>query len=655
VSNNRHRPLKTNAAQRLLPAPWRQELVGWRSQRHHEGGVGGREQLLFSALAKPSQPLPEDSLITPVRDALRAVTDDDSLVFHHLRHSCASWSMLRLLAPALPWTQWQRRIAALDHPWFAPPACAALRRAILGVRDEAQPVRHLGYALARLLGHQRVATTLRSYIHLTGLMILGLQTRDGVLALGAAEVRALLGLNPTGAGEAAAYQRWRRLWRHAWSDQRGGLDPQPILQAARGHGPYAGADWPTTPAASARDPRIGPPAVRDTPLRLEQLPALLNALFQPDQLIEQIARNFAIAPRLVQRVKEAAHALAAQRTRSGNRRFTMPPQPPARRSDGDALATVVKWLDTEEAVDWPTITAGIRLLDRCDPSRGHRILMQDDDDARRFQALLVALGLPPGRLRADLYPQAGAEAENRRHWCRCLGLPAAAINLKSPVRSPGAPHGAIALGVTSRRAFSRLRPGMDPDSVYDPARAQRALAGFDTRGQDDALCWQLADAGELADLVWLLGWFGIPSAAITLEPERYRLAVVCSPPVAGETGRRARRLLAQAKPFHNLHIVSPDPADIHAVITVLLAGGVACALLNVDFRGRWEPAVLDALTQDLERNFGLARHQLTRTHLQAPTPTLSLTVNVGRGSERIRAWSLTYALLMVRIYTDACR
>lgn len=662
VSNNRHRRLKSHASQRLLPladllpAAWHQELLGWRSQRHAEGGARAREQLLFCALGKPAQPLPAERLITPVCVALRAVTGDDSLVFHHLRHSFASWTLIRLLAPELPLPRWQHGIAALAPAWFAPPACAALRQALLGATDP-QPVRHAGYALARLLGHQRVATTLRSYIHLADLLILGMQTRQEALALGDAEVCALLGLNPPGPGAAAANQRWRRLRQQARSAPGRGLNPRPILQAAHRQGPLPGVDyWPTTPPAATPGAQIGPPAVTEHPLRLEQVPGLLNALYQPDPRLERIARDFTVAPLTVQRLQEAALALGAQRTPAGNPRFPLPPHPPHRRSDGDALATVVKRLDAGE-VDWPTIAAGITLLDRCDPSHGHRLLVRDDADAHRFLALLVALGFPPGRVRVDLYPQPGAEAENQRHWCRCLGLPAAAMTLKSPVRAPGATHGAIALGVTSRRACSRLPSGPPADGDYDPARARRVLAWFDARAQGDTLSWALTEVREQADLAWLLGWFGVPATAIAQDPARGHLTVACAPPVAAATVRRARRLLAQALPYHNLRVVSADPGDIQAVITLLLACGVARAWFNVDFTGPWEPAVSSALMQDLARDFGLERQQLpcTPRRRQQATAKLSLTVSLARGWEPIHAWSLTYALIMVRLFTAACR
>lgn len=659
VSNNRYRSLKSHAGQRLLPLHalvpdhWQRELRAWRSQRTHEGGAKAPEQRLFCALGKGFSALPAESLIRPVRDAIRAVSGDYSLVFHQLRHSFASWTLVRLLAAELPLPVWQQRFAAFAHAWFNAASCTALRRSILGVADERQPTRHAAYALARLLGHQRVATTLRAYIHVAGLMILGMQTQPGVLALGEGEVCALLGLDQGDAEDTAAYQRWRRLRRTAWSAQHQGLDPEPVLRAARGARRFAGADWPAPGTVQVPIAVLATPAVTYRPVRLEQIPALLGALFDQGLTIDHSAEVFQIAPLEVQRVKDAAVALAAQRTvASGKPRFILPPSAPSGQADGDAFKTILRRLDAGD-LDWPTVRAGIHLLDRSDPSRGHRLLVRDEAAGCQLVAMLVALGFATTRLRVDLYPQAGAEAENRRHWSRCLGIPEAAFTLKAPLHSPRASHGAVAVGLTGARAFSRLHPPALGAEAFNPDRAKRALAWLETHAVGAGLAWQLADAQQVADLVYLWQWLGVPPEAVTVAGEGYAVKIELSHPVEAPTLARVRRRLAQAMPYHDLRIVAADPADLGEVIRVLLACGVERTLLNIDFTGQWEALVSDALRDRFVREFGLRHTQLQRKSRRDHAPKLSLTCGMARGQEQIHAWSLTYALLMVRIFCDA--
>lgn len=660
VRTNRYRQVKSYAGQRLLPLHallpdhWLRQLLAWRAMRTDEGGAHAREQLLFCALNKAFSPLPAEQLVTPVRDAIRAVTGDYSLVFHQLRHSFASWTLVRLLAPELPLPHWQQRFAALAHPWFDTSACTALRRWLLGVTGDTQPVRHAAYALARLLGHQQVATTFRAYIHLAAWMIWGLQTRQGTLAMGEAEVCALLGFPAANAGSSAAYQRWRRLCRKAGSPASGGLAPEPLLQVARAEGRFAGADWPSAIVVpDARAPVVTTLPYQSSPLRLDQLPALLGALYQEGRTIDRIAEEFQLDPRQVQQVRDAAQALAAQRTKAAaKQRFTMPPKATSSEADGDALKIIIRQLEASD-LDWPTIEAGIGLLDRTNPSRGHRILFQDEAPARRFVAMLLALGFPQAQLRADLYPQEGAVAENQRHWSQCLGIPVAHIAIKSLVRSPGARHGAISIGITRPRAYSRLRPAAEDGGDYDAAVAKRALAGFETRAVGDALHWRLADAQQVADLVTLLRWFGIPADALTTHREDADVRVALRHPVDAATVRHARQLLARSLPYHGLRVVSADPRDTRAVIELLLACGVEGSLLNVEFSGTWDPAKSDVLMSTFAADYGLGDAQLQRKQRKGREPTLSLTVGIARGHEQIHAWSLTYALVMVRIFVDA--
>jgi integrase len=613
VRGNRHHRLKRFSSQRvlplfaLLPPHWLTELMSWLERRDAEGRSRSRDRLLFCAPGKQFLPLAAEVLTTPVRDAIRAATGDQGLVYHHLRHSFGNWTLVRLMSPELPLPQWRRTFAAFDDPWFADPACQSLRSVVLGGRQPDLPARHAAYALSRLLGHGSVATSWRSYLHLGDLLALGIQGRDRPLALADGEVQVLLGLGVPGGPVDGAYHRWRRLHRKAWSEALNGLDAEVILDRARRDTLGYDDGWERAEASS-------PAVLQDVSdeqrraLWLDEVPALLGMLFRDRPTVQHVAERLSLDPVVVQRLKTAATRLADERTiASGKRRFRMPPQPPSGQADGDALSVVLARVEQPD-MDWRSVRAGIDLLRRADPSRGHRIMLSDPDDAKRFAAMLEALGFPRKDLRADLYPRPEATDENLAFWADQLGIQADAIALKNKRVPKQAVQGMIAIGATTPRRFSRHEDGEEIGGLlpYDPAKAGATLELLSSAADEHASSWRLQHAEEADALAWLLGWFGVDRSRIAVAAERCRITLDERPLLDQATRARALGVLAKGKPHHDLRMVSADMGDITAAIELLLAGGVDASLLYIDLTGEWTQEERDGVRKRLIDRF----HQL---------------------------------------------
>jgi integrase len=664
VRRNEHHRLKRTSSQRclplgaLLPTRWLAELQAWILACEFEGSSTSRERLLFCAPGKDQRPINASESIAAIRDVLRQVTGDQSLVYHHLRHSFANWTLIRLLAPQLPLEAWRERFAALQDAWFEPASCRALREAVLFPRVGDQPVRHAAYALARLMGHAQIGTTLRSYLHLTDLLVLGYQSRGRGIDLPEDAVRWLLGLGDPGSPRKAAYHRWLRRRKAAWSETINGLRPEPILHAMRTGSLGYDNDWPSTPipADSALIVPQAGPAERE--LTMADVPAVLGALFQQRLTVTVAAERLQLSPLLVDRLKAKALTLADQRTTaSGKRRFVIPPTAPSNRSDGDVLVQVLKQIEDND-VDWAAVRGGIDLLSRADPSRGHRIVLDTDTDALRFLAMLEAIGLKRSTLRIDLYARPDQQADNQRYWTGLLGIPARAVTMKSKNVGPSAEHGAIAIGIRSPRSYSRLHPKRSGSGDYDPQRAKSALATLRVaeRAEGD-VAWCLASEDALQEVAWLLGWMGVPAQRIERDVGQLRLVVRTEGLLPSPEREWALRRLPDAMPHHDLRWVcrAEEEHEFLALLDLLMACGVDAGGVHLDLTGRWDQQQRQEAKARLLAHVALDEDagQIELKRRGDRPPSFSLTTGQVRGREPIHAWSLTYTLILLYIYLAA--
>jgi len=109
--------------------------------------------------------LDDKVLFQPVQTALRTVSGDPSLRYHHLRHSFVTFTLLRLLERSpcelLP-TAWLLD----DHGDIALPNTTADISVLAGLAPQDRPSRKRLWQLALWAGHASPEETLSTYSHL---------------------------------------------------------------------------------------------------------------------------------------------------------------------------------------------------------------------------------------------------------------------------------------------------------------------------------------------------------------------------------------------------------------------------------------------------------------------------------------------------------
>jgi integrase len=160
------RKLKTSNARRdlplrvLLPTEELKEVLEFVTSVRNRAGSNRGEVLLLSAESDPRAPINFKQLIAHVHRAIRTATGDESLHYHHLRHSFANIILLKLWPALHP----VGRQVFRNHPemlaWFDEPE--SFRRQLFGTPATTGSDLQ---AIAILMGHGRAATTLEHYIH----------------------------------------------------------------------------------------------------------------------------------------------------------------------------------------------------------------------------------------------------------------------------------------------------------------------------------------------------------------------------------------------------------------------------------------------------------------------------------------------------------
>lgn len=169
------RRLKTKSATRkmplyaMLPGNDLAELLNWKITRKAEiaaSSASDHEQFLFGIPELDFNCIPQDTIFPIIHHAMREVTKDPSMRFHHLRHSFANWTFLRLMLADLP-----------DIPVLFPhlPVTTDLldnsKRFRDGLYGRSDPTRRHVYAVASLLGHSGPDISLEHYIHFCDLLL----------------------------------------------------------------------------------------------------------------------------------------------------------------------------------------------------------------------------------------------------------------------------------------------------------------------------------------------------------------------------------------------------------------------------------------------------------------------------------------------------
>ena len=196
VRNNRYAYVKSNESIRRVPLSVLLEekelqlLLSWRKKRELEDVGMIQNALLFCDKLQSTTRLSSSELFPPIMQAVHQVTGDASLVFHHFRHSFATWLLIRLLKNFPDDTR--QRFNFLQHHLFEPDACTKLRTALMGNHIHG---RQALYATAQLCGHAGPEVTLLHYIHLCDwLLAVEVSMANNQPDLNAATIMAITGL-----------------------------------------------------------------------------------------------------------------------------------------------------------------------------------------------------------------------------------------------------------------------------------------------------------------------------------------------------------------------------------------------------------------------------------------------------------------------------
>ena len=174
------RRLKTDNSKRILPIHVllnRKDieiLRHWINKRRTACGLGaadrgGDQDFLFEQFVQTTRDSWVNKVCERVCDALRAVTGDAGLFLHHLRHSFASWCLLRLKAAEFPGLC--ERFSHLPITQSVLQASSDFRADLLGQSASGGSTRSLAFAVGRLLGHGSPMTSMNHYIHTVDLLL----------------------------------------------------------------------------------------------------------------------------------------------------------------------------------------------------------------------------------------------------------------------------------------------------------------------------------------------------------------------------------------------------------------------------------------------------------------------------------------------------
>lgn len=166
VRPTERRRLKTGNATRKLPLyallepDELERLAAWLRQRREEEAEVPYSPFLFCHPQRGFIFVPQESIIGFIHDAMRSVTGDATLRFHHLRHSfaCRSYLMLEASRMASP----SSLLAGIPGMADLADRAVEFRRQLYG---NTYPTRRDIWALGGLLGHSGPDVSLEHYIH----------------------------------------------------------------------------------------------------------------------------------------------------------------------------------------------------------------------------------------------------------------------------------------------------------------------------------------------------------------------------------------------------------------------------------------------------------------------------------------------------------
>lgn len=157
---------------RLMPARHLREVMGFARHRLRDLGPNSPKALLLAGNGR-TEHYDSSYLSSMAGIALRRAIPE-ALCYHHLRHSFASWMLLRLMLASGMVELDTKRFGFAKAAVFGKQLCSELQTLLYGftlAKTGQQYTSHLLVVLCRLLGHSHPLTSLNTYAHTTDLLM----------------------------------------------------------------------------------------------------------------------------------------------------------------------------------------------------------------------------------------------------------------------------------------------------------------------------------------------------------------------------------------------------------------------------------------------------------------------------------------------------
>ncbi|WP_198244456.1 tyrosine-type recombinase/integrase [methane-oxidizing endosymbiont of Gigantopelta aegis] len=447
----RQLPLKSLLTQQELD-----EFLHWVEQRRLEQGLDDfatDSSFLFCHEHNGLSLIKEDLIFPVIQMVLRAVTGDDSIRYHHLRHSCGNNLMLRF--QKITWSE-----LALEK---IEPVESETNN-LFGLSDQYPSRKHL-FQVSALLGHASPDITLRNYIHCCDYLLRHYlnQAHDDTLPV--TSITAISGI-----GRESLYKSRQRKYPEL-----------SVLQIAKHQLREKTRLVKDENSAKQNEPI-------DWPEELLQLPQLHLLEEPPISIMHQLIENYdpeqkdarywagktCYSEYQIQKWLDAALFLAHMKTGKGVPRHIRPqwwgladaeqknailiqetrqqprcmPKPHNQQDVKDAQLALqhLKTMrnSTPELTRW-----GIQYYLETNVSSHSHLRMKTLDDAKRFKDFILALGFTKKRIHCQLKPQTrpGSLPKHKQveFWAKELSIQTNQITVRTPIEKRGSDFGSLSM------------------------------------------------------------------------------------------------------------------------------------------------------------------------------------------------------------------
>jgi len=392
----------------VLPENHFNELMNFIALRKQEESKISN-QLLFCFKDTPSQPISYNDLISPIIKKLHEITGDQTIVFHTLRHSYSTFTLLRLMIPEYPCLL-DKRLYFLNHELFDLDKCQRFRQRMLS-NTSGLSKRDLLNQLSMSVGHASPLTTTNNYLHLFDWIIHRILSRRMAI-LSKKHIISLLDMDRTTYG----YEVINKL-------RSGDMDYENILEYGRK--PFI--QKYSNPLLSQIEKPLKKRISKNrcyldmTPLNVAEVCRIFFCL---DAYIEDISSRLLIDPAYVCEIKKAAENLNGLTTRTGKQRFPliMPPLSHLALKERDRLLAYAENSNLKKLC----VRFGIEKFLSGDPNNRWEIKMGSLEDVRTYIAFLSEIGIPKSRILFWYYPDSNLSEKHReekkKYWSKATGI-----------------------------------------------------------------------------------------------------------------------------------------------------------------------------------------------------------------------------------------